>query len=547
MHQDLEHRVTQSELEHHIVTLAHKGHSRRAIARALGISRNTVRKMLEGQAHARAAVHSALPAPRSAPPRPQKLDEYVEQMTALLTRYPNITTRRIFEELRDSGFDGGYTAVKVRVRRMRPKPAPKPSLETPVSGPGEMAESDWSPFMIAFTAAPRVVVQVFNYVLRFSHRKSYRLFERCDFYALTEGHVQTFNRFGGAAHVCKYDSQKAVVLGWEGQQPIYNPRFLAFATYYEFRPEACRRFHPNDKPRTERSFWEFETSFLNGRSFRDLADMREQLALWLDRTCDVRPSDRTKQTPLQVFAQERTALRALPAHPYDTARVCYRVASIDGFVSVEGSRYAVPYDHVTDILPVRVTQNEVFVYAADLKLVARYELAPRGAGRDVVAQGMHVLANSRRGVADMDQLRKAYDDIGEDGALFFAGLASAHPRHCGYHARQILVLRERFATADLGAALRHARAFGAFEQKAVERILSARAAPRTLAEYVDDDLARRLEQSLEPRDVLPRDLDEYDRLPVITRAKEPSCPQEDPHPSTTSCPSGSDEPPKSSD
>jgi len=31
----------------------------------------------------------------------------------------------------------------------------------------------------------------------------------------------------------------------------------------------------------------------------------------------------------------------LPAHPYDTARVFYRVASIDGFVSFDGNRYYV--------------------------------------------------------------------------------------------------------------------------------------------------------------------------------------------------------------
>jgi transposase len=544
----MDQRSLQSELEHRVVTLARNGLSRRAIARATGVSRNTVRKLLAGHAEVRALPHTSLPAPRSSQPRPQRLDAFADQIVALLARYPNITSRRVFEELRVAGFTGGYTAVKVRMRKVRPKSRPKPSLETPVTGPGEMAESDWSPFSITFTSGVRVVVQVFNYVLRWSRRKSYLLYERCDFHALTAGHVETFARFGGAAEICKYDSQKAVVLGWEGEQAIYNPRFLAFATHYEFRPEACRRFHPNDKPRTERSFWEFEKSFLNGRSFRDLTDMRQQLATWIDSTCDVRLHDKTKRTALESFAEERASLRPLPAHPYDTARVCYRVTSIDGFVAIEGNRYAVPYDHVTDILPVRVTQHEIFIYAADLRLVCRYELAPRGAGRDVVAHGMHVPPQSRRAVADLDLLRKAFDDMGEDGTLFFTGLAIAHNRHCGYHARQILALRERFATSDVGAALRHARAFGAFEHQAIGRILTARAAPRSLAEYVDDDLARKLEQNLDPRDLLPRDLDEYDRLPVITRAKEQAkCPEEKVPQATMVRLSASDEPPKSSD
>ena len=44
------------------------------------------------------------------------------------------------------------------------------------------------------------------------------------------------------------------------------------------------------------------------------------------------------------------------------------------FAMVEGKQ-AVPYDHVTDLLPVRITQRELFVYAADLRCVARHELA----------------------------------------------------------------------------------------------------------------------------------------------------------------------------
>jgi hypothetical protein len=70
----------------------------------------------------------------------------------------------------------------------------------------------------------------------------------------------------------------------------------------------------------------------------------------------------------------------LERHPYDTARVVYRICSIDGFVAWEGNAYAVPYDHVTDILPVRITQHELFVYGADLRCIARHELAPRGKG-----------------------------------------------------------------------------------------------------------------------------------------------------------------------
>jgi len=513
---------SREELVAQVVDLRRQGVKQRAIARALGISRNTVKKILFGNDQQRSEGHQALrPAPRRAP-RQTKLDEHRAKVGELLERYPQITAQRVFEELVQAGYEGGYGPVKRYVRRIRPPERPRPSLETPQHGPGKMAESDWTPCPIEFTTGRRAVVQVFDYVYVFSRRKSYGLYERCDFYALMDGHVTTFERVGGAAEVCKYDTQKAVVLGWEGAQPIYNPRFLAFSTYYDFQPLACRRFHPNDKPRAERSFWEFEQSFLNGRSFRDLDDMRLQLAQWQRTTCDQRPHKHDKSTPLSRFVEEQPHLRPLPQHPYDTARVVYRLCSLEGFIAWDGNLYAAPYDQVTDILPVRISQHELFIYAADLRLLARHELAPHSAGAKLDPQGFH-RRSPKTPAIDLDQLRRVFEDLGEQGPSFFVRLCTVLGRLAGHHARQILLLRERYSSADIDAALRHAQQYGAYDYHAIERILAARAAPRRLAEYVTEEL----EQRLGPDPTAPRDLDEYDRLPLASSvAKEPACPSE---------------------
>jgi hypothetical protein len=85
--------------------------------------------------------------------------------------------------------------------------------------------------------------------------------------------------------------------------------------------------------------------------------MRAQLADWLEHTVD--PRKLHKRTALERFAEERNHLVPLPRHPYDTACVVYRVCGIDGFVAWAGNHYAVPYDHVTEILPLRITQREL--------------------------------------------------------------------------------------------------------------------------------------------------------------------------------------------
>jgi len=537
---------SREELVAAVVERTKRGDTRRAVARALGVSRNTVRAILVTHEVAREEPTSAVVATPRRAPRASKLDAFRPRVVELLAKFPDITAQRVFEIIADDGFGGGYTAVKKLLRVLRPPARPTPSLVTPEYGPGEMAESDWSPYEVRFTSGKTMIVQAFSYVLVSSRRKSFGLYSSNDLHALMDGHERAFVRFGGCAHACKFDSQKPVVLRWEGQQPIYNPRFLAFSSHYEFRPLAVRRQHPNDKPRTERSFWEVERSFLNGREFRDLEDMRAQLVDWLDRIVDHRKL--AQRTALERFEEERPHLVPLPRHAYDTARVVYRVCSIDGFVAWAGNQYAVPYDHVMDILPVRITQQELFVYAADLRCIACHELAPRGAGMKLDPAGLHP-PPQRRSPLDLDQLGVAFANMGPKAAEFFRIMKLGPARVWGAQARQILLLRERYETAALEEALAHATEFGAMDFASIERILEARSRPRTLDEYVTELATERLERTLGHARTAPRDLTEYDRLPTTsaprscTEENEP-CPDDPqiPHPHshpTTTCSRGS--------
>lgn len=506
---------SREELVHEAVLLHKQGISKRAIARALGVARKTVTKLLEQHAADRETPSLAFGEQPSRAPRPSKLDGHREAIAGLLQRFPEITAQRVFEEIRLLGFGGGYTAVKQLLRKIRPKPKPEPSRPTPVYGPGEMSECDWSPYTIPFTHAPACTLQAFGYALNHSHRKFFGLYATNDLHALMAGHVETFAHFKGVARTTKYDSQKPVVLRWEGNQPIYNLRFVDFATYYEFRLLACRRGHPNDKPEVERSFWELERSFFNGREFRDQADLAVQLRWWMANVSDQRPHKKAKHTPLELFVAEQPALRPLPAHPYDTARVVYRLCDIEGFLAWDGNRYSLPYEHVTDLLPVRITQRELFVYAADLRLIARHELRPKGLGEDVELPGHHP-RRSVRG-ADLDQLRRAFEEMGLAARPFLSALESARPRSAAYHARHILALRQRYDTLDVVKALDHAQRFGAFDHTAIERILLARATPRRLDEYV---ASKRVEALLGESRTQTRDLTEYDALPCWSSSSQ---------------------------
>lgn len=501
---------TREELVHQVILLTTEKMSGRAIQRALGVSRNTVKKILRAHKKARDTGHTALAAKPPRAPRASKIDAFRARFGELVSRYPDITAQRVFEILKDEGFTGGYTRVKEHMLLARPSPPPTPSLEAPEFGPGEMAESDWSPYDLTYTTGLKETVQLFSYVLVYSRRKYFGVFGSADLFSLMDGHARAFARFSGCAAGCKYDSQKPVVLRWEGNQPIYNPRYLAFAAHYAIKPAAVRG-KPNAKPRVERGFWEHERSFLNGRSFRDRGDFAVQLADWLGRIVDVRK--RHGQTALDRFHDEAPHLLPLPTHPYDTARVTYRLCSIDGYVEWLGNRYAVPYDHVTDFLPLRVTQTELFIYGPSLACLARYELRPRGLGEKIDPFGFHPRPE-RHAAIDVDKLRATFEQMGEGAATFLPQLSAAYAtRVWTHHARQILLLRARYDSADVDAALAHAVRFGALDAPSVERIVARRSPLRTLEEYVAEETSRRIDEALGPTVTTPRDLAEYDALP----------------------------------
>jgi hypothetical protein len=172
------------------------------------------------------------------------------------------------------------------------------------------------------------------------------------------------------AATCLYDNMKVVVSRYEDDEPIYNPRFLAFATHYGFRPWACRRQRPQTKGKVERPFQFVEGNLLNGRSFKSLDHLNEVTACWLAQVADVRVHRETRRRPVDLHAEERPHLLPLPEKPYDTAEVVYRTVSPEGWISYRQNVYSVPWQHITRVLPVRITEDEVIIYGPALEEIA---------------------------------------------------------------------------------------------------------------------------------------------------------------------------------
>ena len=500
-------------LRHEVVQRHQAGASVRAIAQELGISRGAVARALARVRAQRDGRAAPLPGPR-----PSILDPFEPVLKELLAKYPKLTVERALQELRARGFTGGYTVVRQRVRLLRPRPAPAPvpRFET---GPGFQAQMDYGVYDLDLVREGRRRVYLFSYLLGYSRRQYLRWVESMDLLTTLREHVQAFHHLGGVARVCLYDNFKAVVLWRDADGPLYNPKFLAFATHYGFRPQACRVRRPQTKGKVERKFFYVETSLLGGRTFDTLEHLNEVTAWWLQNVADVRVLRELKESPLQRHERERPELLPLPACDFDTALVVYRHVNVEGFVAYRLNFYSVPWSYIGQVLPVRLSPSEVIIYSVGLEEIARHPLLAS------TQSGVRQTIKSHHPQDDPAQrtvlLQQRFGELGPIAVQFLDGLLQKQIQG-KLQAQQLLALLAHYRRDDVLAALERAVRFGAFSLAAMRRILAAQARPKPLL----DELAELHKDSLDPRlreePIGPRPTSDYQHLLYAEPADEAS-------------------------
>jgi hypothetical protein len=265
------------------------------------------------------------------------------------------------------------------------------------------------------------------------------------------------------------DNTHVVVQQGTGAAMIAVPEMVAFAERFGFVFRAHERGDANRSARVERPFDHIENNFLAGREFRDFPDLNQQARAWCEKVNATRKRS-LQASPRELFLQERTRLRPLPVWVPTVYQLHHRIADVEGFVSVQGNRYSVPYTLIGRRLEVRETKERIEVFdgprevASHIKVLEALNQRVTGIGhRPPRGQGRSKTAPCPE---ELELLVAAPELKG-----YFVAFRDRHPGRYLRMLRRMLGMVRDYPRAPLLAAVRTATEYGLFDLDRLDRMV----------------------------------------------------------------------------
>lgn len=293
--------ITQEELIEMQILKKH-GNSIRSIAKALGLSRNTVRKFLREERQP----------PKYGPRKktPSKLDPYKDYILNRIKQAEpySIPATVLLTEIQDIGYKGKITILRDFLQANK-KPA-KGSIIRFETLPGLQAQVDWTTL--------RKGLYAFVMILGFSRLAYVEFVEDTQVDQLLKCHENAFEYFGGICHNLLYDNMKTVVIqrdkygyGKHG----FQKTFWDFAKHWGFIPRLCRPYRAQTKGKVERFIGYMKHNFyyplITKEDDMELASLNFEVKKWLSHIAAKRFLKERQATPEQLFAKETSHLLPL--------------------------------------------------------------------------------------------------------------------------------------------------------------------------------------------------------------------------------------------
>ena len=335
-----------------------QGESQRSIARATGLSRNTVEKYI-GASRAAGVEQTGEPpgdgvltqlmrlnenAPAVASPQAEILRQHHERL-ATWVKDEQLQLTRIHELLTQEGVTASYTTLRRYVRQAGLWKQAKTTVRMADWPPGEAAEMDFGKLGMLedATTGKRRAVWALVVVLPSSRHQFVWPMERQTLEESIAGLEMAWRFFAGVPKRLILDNFSAAVAGTDPLEPRPTRGFLEYSQGRGFFCDPARVRKPKDKPHVERAIQYVRERFFKGGSFRDLDDCRRQAERWCRDVAGLRVHGTTRQLPREVFeAEEQARLQPYDGVLYDVPEWKDATVHLDHHVQFGQALYSAP-------------------------------------------------------------------------------------------------------------------------------------------------------------------------------------------------------------
>ena len=337
----------------------------RSVARDLGVSRNTVRRYVDGaQPGVRASVGRTCPVKEALWPRVEQMLTEAPKWTGGKQR---LTSVRLHQLLVAEGHRIGERTVREMIAEWKRRRA---EVFVPlVYKPGDLGEVDFFEVLVDVDGK-RQKAWMFVMRLMYSGRDFVWVYPRQDQVAFLDGHVRAFEHFGFVPHRLAYDNLKpAVSRILVGSERELTARFLALATHYLFEASFARPRTGHDKGGVESRGKGIRWQHLVPIPAGD--DLRAISTALLERVDAQAQSKRGADghTVAERFVDEAARMLPLPATPFRAASFHHTEPSRRSLVQLAGAAYSVWSDWVKRPVKAFVGVDEVEIIGPDSRVV----------------------------------------------------------------------------------------------------------------------------------------------------------------------------------
>jgi transposase len=303
-----------------IHVLHRQGHSLRAIAKELGVSRNTVRKYLRDTAR--------MPAYSPRPDRASKLAPYKPYLQERIAaaRPDWIPATVLFREIQAQGYTGKEGILKNYIRAFKPQEKePVRRFETP---PGKQLQIDFTTIRRG-----RYKLKALVATLGFSRATYVRFSEYERQEDWLRGIEEALHYLGGVPETLLFDNAKCIMTERDAYGEglhRWNAHLLEMAKDYGFTLKACRPYRAKTKGKVERFNGYLKRSFITPLAATlkqaglvlDVDTANAHIGPWLNDVANQRVHATTNEKPCVLLAQERFSLQPLPdkAHRHEATQ-----------------------------------------------------------------------------------------------------------------------------------------------------------------------------------------------------------------------------------